>query len=71
MFKLILTLVGMIIIFTILIFSIPIFQIISFVSEGVSEIQNIFEEIEKHIEEFQWKKKPAKNPYDDSQAQIF
>ena len=68
MFKLILTFLGMIIILTIVIFLIPIFQIIIFVGEAVSEIQNIYEEIEKQIKEFQWKKEPTKKPYDDSQA---
>lgn len=68
MFKLIFTLLGIIIICTIIMFLIPIFQIISLVGEGASEVQNIFEGIEKYIEEFQWEKKPAKNPYDDGQA---
>ena len=68
MFKLIFTLLGMIIICTIVMFLIPIFQIISLVGEGASEVQNIFEGIEKYIKEFQWEKKPAKNPYDDGQA---
>tara|TARA_B100001093_G_C26593076_1_gene912442 strand:- start:569 stop:721 length:153 start_codon:yes stop_codon:yes gene_type:complete len=47
---------------------IPIFQIIGFVGEGVNEFQNIFEEMEKHIEEFQWEKDPATNPNDHNQV---
>ena len=34
----------------------------------VNEFQNIFEEIEKHIEEFQWEKDPATNPDNDNQV---
>ena len=68
MFKLIFILIGVFIIFIIVIFLIPIFQIIGFVGEGVNEFQNIFEEIEKHIEEFQWEKDPATNPDNDNQV---
>ena len=68
MFKLIFILIGVFIIFIIVIFLIPIFQIIGFVGEGVNEFQNIFEEMEKHIEEFQWEKDPATKPSDDNQA---
>ena len=68
LFKLIFILIGVFIIFIIVMFMIPIFQIIGFVGEGVNEFQNIFEEMEKHIEEFQWEKDPATKPSDDNQA---
>ena len=68
LFKLIFILIGVFIIFIIVMFMIPIFQIIGFVGEGVNEFQNIFEEIEKHIEEFQWEKDPATNPDNDNQV---
>ena len=68
LFKLIFILIGVFIIFIIVMLLIPIFQIIGFVGEGVNEFQNIFEEMEKHIEEFQWEKDPATKPSDDNQA---
>ena len=67
-FKLLFILIGVFVIFIIVMFMIPIFQIIGFVSEGVIEFQNIFEEMEKHIEEFQWEKDPATDPDKDNQV---
>ena len=67
-FKLLFILIGVFVIFIIVMFMIPIFQIIGFVSEGVIEFQNIFEEMEKHIEEFQWEKEPVTNPDDNNQV---
>ena len=68
MFKLIFILFGVIIIYGIIMFLIPIFQVIGFVGEGVNEFQNIFEEMEKHFEEFQWEKDPTTNPDNDKQV---
>jgi len=68
LFKLIFILIGVFIIFIIVMILIPIFQVIGFVGEGVNEVQNIFEEMEKHFEEFQWEKDPATNPDDDNQV---
>ena len=68
LFKLISILIGVFIIFIIVMFMIPIFQIIGFVGEGVIEFQNIFEEMEKHLEEFQWEKEPVTNPDDNNQV---
>ena len=68
MFKLIFFLIGMFIILIILMFLIPIFQLIGFVGEGVNEVQNIFEEMEKHIEEFEWEKTPPAVSNDENQV---
>lgn len=65
MFKLIFILICLIIIYTFIIFLFPIFQFIGFISDGVDEIQNIFQEMEKNVEEFEWNKEPPKTPYDD------
>ena len=56
-FKLIFIPISIIIIYAIVIFLIPIFQFVGFVGDGFNEIQNIFQEMEKHIEEFEWEKK--------------
>ena len=66
MFKFIFALFGLVVIYTIVLFLIPIFQFVGFVSDGVNEVQNIFQEMEKHIEEFKWKKELPSNPKDDS-----
>ncbi len=66
MFKFILALFGLVVIYTIILFLIPIFQFVGFVSDGVNEVQNIFQEMEKRIEEFKWKKELPSNPKDDS-----
>ena len=66
MFKFILALFGLIVIYTIVLFLIPIFQFVGFVSDGVNEVQNIFQEMEKRIEEFKWKKELPSTPKDDS-----
>ena len=68
MFKLIFILFGVIIIYGIIMFLIPIFQVIGFVGEGVNEFQNIFEEMEKQLEEFQWEKDPVTYPDTDNQV---
>ena len=51
--------ISIIIIYAIVIFLIPIFQFVGFVGDGFNEIQNIFQEMEKHIEEFEWEKKSS------------
>ena len=66
MFKFIFALFGLIVIYTIVLFLIPIFQFVGFVSDGVNEVQNIFQEMEKRIEEFKWKKELPSTPKDDS-----
>ncbi len=65
-FKLIFTLIGMVIIYIIILFLIPIFQFVGFVSDGYNEVQNIFQEMEKHIEEFKWEKEQPSSPNDDN-----
>ena len=55
-FKLIFIPISIIIIYTIFMFLIPIFQFLGFVGDGFNEIQNIFQEIKKHIEKFELEK---------------
>ncbi len=66
MFKLIFFLIGMFIILIILMFLIPIFQFVGFVGDGYNEVQNIFQEMEKYIEEFKWEKEQPSSPKDDN-----
>ena len=66
MFKLIFTLIGVFIIYGIVMFLIPIFQFVGFISDGFNEVQNIFQEMEKQIEEFQWEKELPSSPKDDN-----
>ena len=66
MFKLIFIPIGVIIIYTIIIFLIPIFQFVGFIGDGFNEVQNIFQEMEKHIEEFEWEKELPSSPKDDN-----
>tara|TARA_Y100000591_G_scaffold153278_1_gene131914 strand:+ start:143 stop:424 length:282 start_codon:yes stop_codon:yes gene_type:complete len=65
-FKLIFALIGLVVLYAIILFLIPIFQFVGFVSDGVNEVQNIFQEMEKHIEEFKWKKELPSTPKDES-----
>ena len=65
-FKLIFIPISIIIIYTIVMFLIPIFQFVGFVGDGFNEIQNIFQEMEKHIEEFEWEKKVPSSPKDEN-----
>ena len=64
-FKLIFILIGVIIIYTIVMFLIPIFHFVGFVGDGLNEVQNIFQEMEKYIEEFKWEKELPSSPKDD------
>ena len=66
MFKLIFISIGIIIIYTAVMFLIPIYQFVGFISDGFNDIQNIFQEMEKHIEEFEWEKKVPSSPKDES-----
>ena len=66
LFKFIFISIGVIIIYTIVMFLIPIFQFLGFVSDGYNEIQNIFQEMEKYIEEFKWEKEQPSSPNDDN-----
>ncbi len=66
MFKLILIFIGIIIMYTIIIFLFPFFQFAGFVGEGLNEMQNIFQEVEKYIEEFEWQKELPSSPNDNS-----
>ena len=65
-FKLIFIPISIIIILTIVMFLIPIFQFVGFVGDGFNEIQNIFKEMEKNIEEFEWEKKVPLSPKDEN-----
>ena len=65
MFKLIFIPIGVVITYIIIMFLIPIFQFVGFVSDGYNDIQNIFQEMKKHIEEFEWEKKVPSSPKDD------
>ena len=66
MFKLIFIPLGIIIIYTAVMFLIPIYQFVGFISDGFNDIQNIFQEMEKHIEEFEWEKKVPSSPKDEN-----
>ena len=65
-FKLIFIPISIIIILTIVMFLIPIFQFVGFVGDGFNEVQNIFQEMEKHIEEFEWEKKVPLSPKEEN-----
>ncbi len=65
-FKLIFIPISIIIIYTMFMFLIPIFQFVGFVGDGFNEIQNIFQEMEKQIEEFKWEKKVPSSPKDEN-----
>ena len=65
-FKLIFIPISIIIIYTIVMFLIPIFQFVGFVGDGFNEVQNIFQEMEKHIEEFKWEKKVPSSPKEEN-----
>ena len=65
MFKLIFILIGVIITYTIIIFLLPIFHFMGFIGDGFNEMQNIFQEVEKHIEEFEWQKELPSSPNDN------
>ena len=65
MFKLIFIPIGLAIIYIIIMFLIPIFQFLGFVGDGYNEVQNIFQEMEKYIEEFKWEKELPSSPKDD------
>ena len=66
MFKLIFIPIGVVIIYIIIMFLIPIFQFVDFVGNGYNEVQNIFQEMDKYIEEFKWEKEQPSSPKDDN-----
>ena len=66
MFKLIFILIFVIIIYTIIIIVVPIFQFAGLIGDGFNEMQNIFQEVEKYMEEFEWQKELPSSPNDNS-----
>ena len=66
MFKLIFIPIGIIIIYAAVMFLIPIYQFLGFIGDGFNNIQNIFQEMEKHIEEFEWEKEVPSSPKDEN-----
>ena len=66
MFKLIFIPICVVITYIIIMFLIPIFQFVGFVGDGYNEVQNIFQEMEKYIEEFKWEKELPSLPKDDN-----
>ena len=64
-FKLIFIPIGVVITYIIIMFLIPIFQFVTLISDGYIEVQNIFQEMEKYIEEFKWDKEFPSSPKDD------
>ena len=66
MFKLIFIPICVVITYIIIIFLIPIFQFVALISDGFIEVQNIFQEMEKYIEEFKWEKELPSSPKDDN-----
>ena len=65
MFKLIFIPIGVVITYIIIVSLIPIFQFLGFVGDGYNEVQNIFQEMEKYIEEFKWDEEFPSSPKDD------
>lgn len=65
-FKLIFVFVGIIIIYIIVMVLIPIFQFVGFLSDGLNEVQNLFQNMEKYLEEFKWEKELQPSPNDDN-----
>ena len=65
-FKLIFIPIGAVFTYIIIMFLIPIFQFVGFVGDGYNEVQNIFQEMEKYIEEFKWEKELPSSPEDDN-----
>ena len=65
-FKLIFIPISIIIILIIVMFLIPIFQFVGFFGDGFNEIQNIFQEMEKNIKEFEWERKVPLSPKDEN-----
>ena len=47
-------------------FLVPIFQFAGFIGDGFNEMQNIFQEMEKYKEEFEWQKEHPSSPNDNS-----
>ena len=66
MLKLIFIPIAVVITYIIIMFLIPIFQFVGFVGDGYNEVQNIFQEMEKYIEEFKWEKEQPSSPNDDN-----
>ena len=66
MFKLIFIPIGIIIIYTIVMFLLPIYQFVGFIGDGYNDIQNICQEMEKHIEEFEWEKEVPPSSKDEN-----
>ena len=66
MFKLIFIPIGGVSTYIIIMVLIPIFQFVGFVGDGYNEVQNIFQEMEKYIEEFKWEKEQPSSPNDDN-----
>ena len=66
MFKLIFILIGVIIIIPLLFFCFLSFSLQGFIGDGFNEMQNIFQEVEKYIEEFEWQKELPSSPNDNS-----
>ena len=66
MFKLIFIPIAVVITYIIIMFLIPIFQFVTLISDGYIEVQNIFQEMEKYIEEFKWEKELPSSPEDDN-----
>ena len=65
MFKLIFIPIGVVITYIIIVSLIPIFQFVALISDGYNEVQSIFQEMEKYIEEFKWEKELPSSPKDD------
>ncbi len=66
LFKLIFIPIIIIIICITVMFLIPIFQFVGIVGDWLNQIQNIFQEMEKHIKEFEWDKEVPALPKDDN-----
>jgi len=65
-FKLIFIPIGVVITYIIIMFLIPIFQFVALISDGYNEVQSIFQEMEKYIEEFKWEKELPSSPKDEN-----
>ncbi|MEE2695246.1 MAG: hypothetical protein VX976_02690 [Pseudomonadota bacterium] len=60
-FKIITLFISSIILYFLIIMLIPVFQFLGFIVEIINDFQEIFQELEKQIDEFKWKDGEHKN----------
>ena len=60
-FKIITLFISSIILYFLIIMLIPVFQFLGFIVEIINDFQEIFQELEKQIDEFKWEDGERKN----------